>query len=206
MLGGVAAHLALYSISSLRSTNIIDTSVQTDLKKVVDTGVQIDPEILSAVSDTTITPKTFNFTQEQLTKNISNKGVQTFPETEIMVSDHGVQTHPPLVDVGIQHVEKLRINTLDLNPPILRSIDVRDINWSLSSTSEKSVQNLFHNLERSIQTMDDPNLIVSVNEIDLIDLGSSPLRNSLPISVFDVSEDNPLWSPDTLAKLMEYYN
>ena len=62
----------------------------------------------------------------------------------------------------------------------------------MSSTSEKSVQTLFHNLEKSIQSMDNPNLIVSVNEINLIDLDNSPIRNSLPISVFDVSEDNTL--------------
>jgi hypothetical protein len=49
-------------------------------------------------------------------------------QTEVNIVDKGVQAVIDKMDVGIQHIEKLRINTVDLNHPILESIDVRDVN------------------------------------------------------------------------------
>lgn len=103
-------------------------------------------------SDITITPRTFNFSHEQLShlQNQMDIGMQTSPINNFI--DKTVQTISNSNSVGIQADPPLTIDTMNLSPGFEK--------WMIYSHSEKSVQTLFNRLEEGIQTMPNPDLIV----------------------------------------------
>ena len=130
--------------------------------------------------------------------NLKDVGVQT----EVNIVDKGVQAVIDKMDVGIQHIEKLRINTVDLNHPILESIDVRDVNWSFSPTSDKSVQTIFDSLEKGIQTLDNPNLMISANEVNLNESTTLPINDNIVqnLNVTQLLPSDPLGYVDYINR------
>jgi len=137
-----------YSASSLIKSNLLDTA------HTVSKGIMTSP-----VTDTTLTPRTFLFTHDQLSEiqNHAEQSIQTSPRIEdfVTISEKAVQTASDLTsfhDIGVQARPDLIVDTINLSPGFEK--------WVTYSHSEKSAQTLFNKLEKAVQTLPDPDLII----------------------------------------------
>ena len=101
------------------------------------------------ISDGTITPKTFNITQDQLSNipNVSNQSIQTSPILEdfTKICEKGIQAVSDVKQIRVQVQPVLNIDTTHLNPGFK--------DWTTYSHSEKLVQTLIDKSDVGVQTL-----------------------------------------------------